>query len=221
MMIAAIYARKSTEQNVSEDAKSITLQVERARAYAEKQGWAVVEEHIYKDDGISGADFVNRRGLTALLAAANQTPRPFGVLVTMGVDRVGREQFALADTLLRIVEAGVRVFFYATGQELKLDSPIAKFMLSAQGFAAEDYRYQIRMKTRDAMRRKAEKGYVAGGKVYGYRNVREDSHVRRIIHEAEAKVIRHIFALCAEGKGLLRIVKVLAEQTVPSPTGRG
>lgn len=33
-MIAAIYARKSTEQNVSEDAKSVTRQVDNAMTYA-------------------------------------------------------------------------------------------------------------------------------------------------------------------------------------------
>jgi DNA invertase Pin-like site-specific DNA recombinase len=41
-MCAAIYARKSNEQNVSEDAKSITRQRELSRAFAETQGWRVV-----------------------------------------------------------------------------------------------------------------------------------------------------------------------------------
>lgn len=41
-MIAAIYARKSTEQNgVAEDAKSVTRQIEHAKAYAAKKGWTV------------------------------------------------------------------------------------------------------------------------------------------------------------------------------------
>ena len=42
MMIAAIYARKSTEQNgVADDAKSVARQVEHARAYASRKGWIV------------------------------------------------------------------------------------------------------------------------------------------------------------------------------------
>ena len=41
-MIAAIYARKSNEQsNTSEDAKSVTRQVERGRAFATSRGWTV------------------------------------------------------------------------------------------------------------------------------------------------------------------------------------
>ena len=55
-MNCAIYARKSTEQNgVVDESKSVARQVEHARAYAERKGWTVAEEHAYVDDGVSGA----------------------------------------------------------------------------------------------------------------------------------------------------------------------
>ncbi len=39
-MIAAIYARKSTDQSgVADEQKSITRQIEHARAYAVAKGW--------------------------------------------------------------------------------------------------------------------------------------------------------------------------------------
>ena len=54
MMIAAIYARKSTEQSgVNDEEKSVTRQIEHATAYAARKGWTVAEEHIYVDDGVS------------------------------------------------------------------------------------------------------------------------------------------------------------------------
>lgn len=54
-MIAAIYARRSKEQDDAEDeAKSVNRQVENARVFATAKGWTVLEEHIYIDDGISG-----------------------------------------------------------------------------------------------------------------------------------------------------------------------
>ena len=69
-MIAAIYARKSTEQHgVSDEEKSVTRQVEHGKAYAAKKGWTVSDEHIYSDDGISGAEFVKRPRLARLLNA--------------------------------------------------------------------------------------------------------------------------------------------------------
>jgi DNA invertase Pin-like site-specific DNA recombinase len=61
-MIAAICARKSTEQNGGADeAKSVTRQIEHARAFATKKGWTVSDEHVYSDDGISGAGFGDAR----------------------------------------------------------------------------------------------------------------------------------------------------------------
>jgi DNA invertase Pin-like site-specific DNA recombinase len=43
-MTAAIYARKSTEQNgVADDQKSVARQVETARAYATRKGWTIAE----------------------------------------------------------------------------------------------------------------------------------------------------------------------------------
>jgi hypothetical protein len=44
-MIAAVYARKSTEQTgVADDQKSVTRQVGHARAYAERRGWSISED---------------------------------------------------------------------------------------------------------------------------------------------------------------------------------
>ncbi len=57
-MIAAIYARKSTEQGgVADDQKSVTRQVEHARQYASQNGWTVADEHVLSDDAVSGAEF--------------------------------------------------------------------------------------------------------------------------------------------------------------------
>ena len=37
-MIAAVYCRKSTDQNVPDEEKSVTRQLERAHAYAARKG---------------------------------------------------------------------------------------------------------------------------------------------------------------------------------------
>ncbi len=104
-MIAAIYARKSTEQNgVADDAKSVTRQIEHARAYAERKGWRVSEEHIYVDDGISGAEFVKRPGLLRLMNALEPRPR-FQVLIMSEESRLGREAIETGWTLKKIIDA--------------------------------------------------------------------------------------------------------------------
>src|SRR5262245_862805 len=54
-MKAAIYARKSTEQNDVNDAdKSVTRQVALAKAFAAEKSWLVTDDHVYVDDAVSG-----------------------------------------------------------------------------------------------------------------------------------------------------------------------
>src|SRR6476646_7717874 len=132
-MIAAIYARKSTEQNgVNDEEKSISRQIEHAKLYALKKGWAVSEEHIFVDDGISGAEFVKRPGFIRLMNALK--PRPaFQFLIMSEESRLGREQIETAYALKQIMDAGVRVFFYLEDRERTLDSATEKIMLSLTG----------------------------------------------------------------------------------------
>ena len=45
-MIAAMYARKSTDRNVADDQRSIARQIEHARQYAVSKGWTVGKTHV-------------------------------------------------------------------------------------------------------------------------------------------------------------------------------
>ena len=166
-MKAAIYARKSTDDDRAEDNQSVTRQVDRARAYAEAKGWAVDDEHVYIDDGISGAEFKNR---PALLRMLNDL-REFDVIVTSELSRLGREQSQTANVLANIYAKAKRVFFYLTDEEVKFESAVDKFMISAVTFGAELEREKASQRSRDALSRKAERGYNTGGVVYGYDNV--------------------------------------------------
>ncbi len=222
-MIAAIYARKSTEQyGVADDQKSIARQVDHARDYAVRKGWAVDEAAVFVDDGISGAEFANRPGFLRLMNAVK--PRaPFQVLVMSEESRLGREAIETAYALKQLVTAGVRVFFYLEDRERTLNSPTDKIMLSLTAFADELEREKARQRTYDAMVRKARAGHVTGGRVFGYDNVDvlgaggKRSHVTRRINDAEAVVVRRIFDLCAAGQGLRTIAKTLNEDRVPTP----
>ncbi len=230
-MIAAVYARKSTDQSgVSEDQKSITRQIDTARAYAAQKGWRVADDHVYVDDGISGAEFVKRPGYTRLMNALTPRP-PFQVLIMSEDSRLGREQIEDAYAMKQILEAGVRVFLYLDDRERTLDTPMDKILLSLVTFAAETERDKARQRTYDAMARKAKLGQVTGGRVYGYDNVEivapgpEGRPVRqgviRKLNDVQAAVVRRIFQLCAAGLGLTRIAKTLNAEHVPPPRAPG
>lgn len=222
-MIAAIYARKSTEQSgVADEQKSVARQIDNARSYAERKGWQVLDECVYVDDGISGAEFANRPGFLRLMNALKPRP-PFDVLIMSEESRLGREAIETAFALKQLVQAGVRVWFYLEDRQRTLDSPIEKIMLSLTTFADELEREKARQRTYDAMARKAKAGHVTGGRVFGYDNVEvqgangERSHVNRVINKDEAAVVLRIFQLCSEGAGLTRITKTLNAEGALTP----
>ena len=222
-MTAAVYARKSTDQNgVADAARSVTRQIDHAKAYAKRKGWTVADAQIYVDDGISGAEFATRPGFLRLMNALKPRP-PFEVLIMSEESRLGRESIETAYALKQLVQAGVRVFFYLEDHERTLDSPTDKIMLSLTAFADELEREKARQRTYDAMQRKAKAGHVTGGAVFGYRNRDVSgldgrrSHVEREIDEAQAAVVRRIFELCAAGSGKVAIAKRLNAEAALAP----
>jgi site-specific DNA recombinase len=223
-MKAAIYARKSNDDNDKDaDNKSVTRQVERARAYAETKGWLVDDEHIYTDDGISGAEYQNRPGFTRLLTRLKE----FNVIVMSEPSRLGRDMLRNAYHIGEILEAGVRIFYYLTNEEEKAETPEQKIMLTLKGYASEVERQKASQRSRDALERKAQKGHNAGGRVYGYDNVWTYPDGRRelaprgaknkpkeavteyVINEQEADVVRRIYRAYAEGHGVKAIAFML------------
>jgi site-specific DNA recombinase len=226
-MTAAIYARKSTEENdKAEEAKSVTRQIDAGRAFARAKGWTVADAHVFVDDGISGAEFEKRPGFMAMLAAARR--REYRVLIVSEPKTLGRETVETPYWMKKLSQAGVEIIEYGHGQSLIPKSPLDKVMGSVQAFGDEAHREQTRTRTYEALRDKAAKGYVTGGRVFGYRNHDvtngEDahgrpkrSHVERVIVEEEARVVRYIFTLSAEGYGNKVIAKRLNSEGVRAP----
>ena len=219
MTRAAIYARKSTDDSDRNPAnKSVTRQVEHARDYAKKKGWDVLNEHVYVDDNVSGAEFENRPGFAKLMANLPKRQKPpFDVLVMSESSRLGRDIARNSVFVLNIIESGVRIFYYLTDEEEKADTPEQKLMLSLKGYASEVERIKAGQRSRDALMRKASKGYNAGGVVYGYDNVQvfadgddaKRSHTDYRINDAQADILRRIFKAYGAGHGHVTIAKAL------------
>jgi site-specific DNA recombinase len=212
----AIYARRSPDDDPS---KSVERQISHAASYALKKGWQVLEEHIYTDDGISGGEFQQRVGLLRLLNALKPRP-PFNAVVMSEASRLGRERLRTELVARDLCEAGVRIFYYLTDEEERLDTPEQRFVMAARGFAAEMEREKAKQRTRDALLSRANRGHVTGGVVYGFRNVVVyagadasgnpiRSHVRHEIDPREAEVVRGIYRMYADGFGLRKIARAL------------
>ena len=225
MTQAAIYARKSNGDNDrNEDNKSVTRQIERARAYALQHGWIVDDAHIFVDDGVSGAEYQNRPGFARLLNSLAD----FQYLVMSESSRLGRDMLRNdAYHLGEIIETGIRVFYYLSGEEERLDTPEQKIMVTLKSYASEVEREKASQRSRDALERKALQGCNTGGRVYGYRNMWITEDGRRIpagpgakrpegvirtefeIDEEQAEVIRGIYRMRSSGCSDTKIAKTL------------
>ena len=84
-MRVALYARVSTRGQAQ--AQTIEQQLTRLRSLAEQQGWILSEQHIYRDDGFSGAS-LNRPGLDRLRDTAAQAA--FDAVLITAPDRLAR-----------------------------------------------------------------------------------------------------------------------------------
>ena len=220
---AGLYLRKSTDQaERGEDAKSVVLQRQQARAFAQAQGWTVDDAHVYEDDAISGATFDARPGLQALLQALRGA-RPFGHLIVRDASRIGREAFETGFIIKRILQSGVRLHFYGERREVTHRD---KLLVAVQNVIADGARDTGRKDTRAALQARAERGLVVGGVLFGYQNVEQRdasgrrTGVDRVIHAEEAAVVVQAYRLYLEGKGYRAIADLLNRQGAlgPAPT---
>jgi site-specific DNA recombinase len=85
-MRAALYVRVSTDRQ--QQAQTIEQQVTQLHSYvAAHQGWSVAAEHVFRDDGYSGAK-LDRPGLDALRDQAARAA--FDVVLVTAPDRLAR-----------------------------------------------------------------------------------------------------------------------------------
>ena len=220
-MIAAIYARKSTDDSSkSDDARSTARQIARGREYAEKRGWAVDDRFVFVDEAVSGAEWTNRHDFNRLLAMLDPKPE-FGVLIVSELSRIGRDSVRTPYFVQQIEEAGVAIYSYLNDAPITLDDESGEMRTMLDSLIASSERRRASQRTRDALKRRAEQGYVTGGKCYGYDNVREGSYVRRLINAGEAAVIRRVFEAYANGTGMVTIAHRLNAEGVKPPRGKG
>lgn len=207
-MRCAIYARRSTEEHQH---ASIATQTELAQNFAASKGWAVVQTFV--DDGVSGSEFTERHGLNALLAS-----RGFDVVIVRDLDRIGRDMLRVPLLVEKLHERGVSVWCYSTGARVEIDDPMAKFLATALAFGRELEVRATRARVTERHRLLASKGFVTGGVVYGYRNVRTAEGVRHEIDDDQAAVVRELFARRAAGETERSLVLDLNRRGVASPT---
>jgi site-specific DNA recombinase len=106
-MRVALYVRVSTDRQ--QQAQTIEQQVTQLRAYvAARDGWTVAAEHVFRDDGHSGAK-LDRPGLDALRDHAARAA--LDVVLVTAPDRLARNFVHQMVVLEELQRRGVPVVF--------------------------------------------------------------------------------------------------------------
>ena len=140
MKTTAIYRRVSSERQKEEG--TIASQVAALIEYAERQGYSVPPEWIFRDEGYSGATLV-RPGLERVRDLAAE-----GVLETVLVyapDRLSRKYAYQVVLIEEMARQGVEVVFLKSP---RASTPEEQLLVQFQGMIAEYERAQIAERTR-------------------------------------------------------------------------
>jgi len=205
MKKAAIYARYSTDL---QNDRSVEDQVMLCKSHAGRIGAEVVEE--YSDRAKSGASMFGRPGLASLMQHAERGD--FDVLIAEAPDRISRDIADLAHVHKTLKFRGVEINCPNGGQ-------IDTVQVGMYGVIGQMQREEGAKKTKRGMLGLVRAGKNAGGKSYGYEPVPGQTGELRIV-EAEADVIRRVFALYSEGMSPRAIAGLLNRDRIPAPRGR-
>ena len=212
-----MYVRVSTTGQV--EAQTIEQQLERLQAHIEKEDWILSTEHIYRDDGYSGAQ-LNRPGLDSLRDRAALAE--FDVVLVTAPDRLSRNYVHQMLLLEELTQQGVSVEFLERPMS---DDPHDRLLLQIRSAVAEYERTLITERMRRGRLRKIRAGQLVPWPVppYGYRanpeNPRDPNGIR--LDEAEAVIVAEMFDWYLEpGVTLYQVAKRLSELGIPTPRGK-
>jgi site-specific DNA recombinase len=150
MMNTAIYIRVSTQRQAQ--AQTIEQQLEQLQSYANRQGWQIAQEHIFRDEGYSGAH-LNRPGLDRLRdqVAMAQINR----LLVLAPDRLARNFVHQTLLVEELQSHGCQVEFLERPMS---QDPHDQLLLQIRGVVAEYERTLIAERMRRGRLSKLQAG---------------------------------------------------------------
>lgn len=210
MQFAAVYIRVSTEE---QSELSPETQLEKIREYARREGIVILQDHIYVDAGISGKRAEKRPEFMRMIAAAKEKDCPFTTLLVWKFSRFARnqEESIFYKSVLRS-KCGVDVVSVSeplvAGHFGSLIERIIEWM-------DEFYSIRLSEEVKRSMEVNARRGKLQSTPSFGYRV--QDGHLVEVPEEAE--LVRWIFRVFVDGKGLYPIARELNAMGVRTHRG--
>jgi site-specific DNA recombinase len=187
-MRVAIYARVSTDRQGRD--QTIASQLTALHDWVQTQQYTLLPEHIYTDEGFSGAR-LDRPALDALRDAA--VAGAFDAVAVYTPDRLARKYAYQVLLLEELRRAGCQVVFLHRPIS---DDPHDQLLLQIQGAIAEYERAVLSERMRRGKLQQARAGHWIGGKApYGYTYIPHHNGVRGhlVVDEGEAEFVRLLY----------------------------
>ena len=211
---SAVYARYSTDR---QSPLSIEDQVRKCRDNAQGLGWEVLEDHIYTDEAVSGASG-ERPAFKALLDLAFSGAPPFDTILVDDTSRLARDIADATRLYQRLTFSGIRMV--AVSQGIDTASDQSEVLTTVHGLVDSLYVKELAKKTHRGLEGKVLHGLHAGGRCFGYRNVKAQNGVRLEINTDEAPIVLRIFDMYAAGLSLKRVAMALNAEQIPTARPR-
>lgn len=178
------YIRVSTEQQAQDDKYGVEVQRKEILAYADANGYAIVD---WKIDDMSGAKD-DRPALNEILYGDNTTNPPFEAVIVFKNDRLARDTKLYFYYLYTLEKKNIKLL--STREEFAEGSDFANIYRALLQFVAEQERKNIALRTGKGRSMKAACGGYSGGRCpYGYKV----DNGRLVINEEERPIVEFVF----------------------------
>ena len=203
------YCRVSTDNQKEEG--TIEIQTNALSEYAKAKGFQIVK--IFKDDGVSGG-LEHRPALSEMFSYLETNPDIDSVLV-FKLDRLARDLY-IQEHLIKKIEGLRKTLMSLREPDLDSKDPMRKAFRQFMGIVSELEKSFITMRLSGGRINKARKGGYAGGfKPIGYKVKNKDL----MIDKPSADIVKAIFQMKKEAKGLRAIARELNANDYPSARG--
>ena len=208
----AIYVRVSTDDQTEYSPDS---QVKLCRKYAKEHNIEIIEECIYREEGISGTTADKRPQFQKMIATAKSKKCPFNTILVYDFSRFARnkEESVMYKTLLR---KKLKIDIISITQPLSSgkESVILESMYEAMD---EYYSLNLSENTLRGKIEKASRGEHQGNPPYGYIYNKNTKMIE--IDPSKAKIVRIIFEDWNNNMSIRQIVRKLNSMEIKTARG--
>ena len=207
-----IYCRLSKDDGTDGESVSIDTQKAILTKYVQDREWNIY--NIYVDDGYSGTNF-ERPGFQKMIKDIENGL--VNCVVTKDLSRLGRN-YLESGFYLEVFFPEHNVRYIAVNDNVDTNRETSMDISPFKNILNEMYASDISMKVKTAHRARFNQGKFMGSHApYGYKKDPQD-HNHLIIDEATAPVVRKIFDLALEGKGVGVIRHYLISHRILRPS---